>query len=246
MNKECEIIRDILPLYVDDACSGSSREIIEDHLKECPDCKAYLEQIRASEAEEDLKEEKTQVIKNQVRRFKRRSTAVGGVTSAMFMVPILICLVVNLISGRTLDWFYVVAASMLVAASLIVVPIMVPENKLFWTFCAFCPSLILLLAVCCLYTHGSWFLVAASAVLFGLSVVFMPFVIRARPLQKWVKGHNRALIVLALDFIMFGNMMNMISLNIKSVFLNAAVALLTIATIGLLAFGIFGNGRKQQ
>ena len=50
MNKECEIVRDILPLYVDEVCSDSSREIIDEHLKECPDCTAYLEQLRASEA----------------------------------------------------------------------------------------------------------------------------------------------------------------------------------------------------
>ena len=246
MNKQCEIIRDILPLYVDSACSESSREIVDDHLKECPDCAAYLEQIRASEAESDLKDEKALVIKNQARRFKRRSAAVGSVISGLFMIPILVCLIVNLTTGRTLDWFFVVLAGMLVAASLIVVPLMVPENKLFWTFCAFCPSLIVLLAVSCLYTRGSWFLIAASAVLFGLSVVFMPFVIRAKPLQKWVEGRNRGLIVLVLDFILFGNMMNMISLNIKSVFLNAAMALLTIAAIGLLAYGIVENRRKAQ
>ena len=134
MKKECEIIRDILPLYVDDACSASSREIVDEHLKDCPDCAAYLEQIRDSEVEGELKEERALVIKNQARRFKRRSAAAGSVVSALFMIPILVCLIVNLTSGRTLDWFYVVAAGMLVAASLTVVPIMMPESKLFWTF----------------------------------------------------------------------------------------------------------------
>ena len=42
MKKECEIVRDILPLYVDGVCSDASREIIVDHLKECPDCKEEL------------------------------------------------------------------------------------------------------------------------------------------------------------------------------------------------------------
>lgn len=246
MKKECEIVRDLLPLFVDDACSDSSREIVEAHLMECPDCLAYLDEIRASEAENSLKEERTQVIQNQARRFKRRSAAAGSVTSAVFMVPILVCLVVNLTLGRTLDWFYVVAASLLVLASVTVVPVMAPRDKLFWTFCAFSASLIVLLAVCCLYSRGTWFFVAASATLFGLSVVFLPFVIRARPLRKWVEGHNRALIVLAVDFILFGNMMNMISLNVKSFFITAVMALLTIAAIGLLALGIIGKGRNEQ
>ena len=246
MKMECEIIRDLLPLYVDDACSGSSREIIEDHLTECADCAAYLKQIRASEAEADLRAERELVIRGQAKRFKRRSAAVGSATSAVFMVPILVFLVMNAITGRTLSWLSVVAAGMLVAASLTVVPIAAPESKLFWTFCAFCASLIVLLAVCCLYTHGTWFFIAASASLFGLSAVFLPFVIKAKPLKRWVDGRNKTLIVLAVDFILFGNMMNMISLNIKSFFLTAVTALLTIAAIGVLAVEIIQRGRAAN
>ena len=37
MNKNCEVIRDLLPLYADDVCSGRSRELIEEHLQECPE-----------------------------------------------------------------------------------------------------------------------------------------------------------------------------------------------------------------
>ena len=238
MNKECEIVRDILPLYADHVCSDTSREIIDEHLKTCPDCAAYLEQIRASEAEGVLRQERALVIKNQARRFKRRSAAVGSVISALFMVPILICLIVNLTSGRTLDWFFVVAAGMLVAASLIVVPIVVPENKLFWTLCAFCVSLVILLAVCALYTHGNWFFVAASASIFGLAVVFLPFAIKAKPLRPWVEGHNKALLVLAVDCILFGNMMNVISWHQKGFGFTMLVALLIIAALGLLVTNV--------
>ena len=238
MNRECEIVRDILPLYADDVCSATSREIIDEHLKTCPDCAAYLEQIRASEAEGELRQERALVIKNQARRFKRRSAAVGSVISALFMVPILICLIVNLTSGRTLDWFFVVAAGMLVAASLIVVPIVVPENKLFWTLCAFCGSLVILLAVCALYTRGDWFFVAASASIFGLAVIFLPFAIKAKPLRPWVEGRNKALLVLAVDCILFGNMMNVISWHQKGFGFTMLVALLIIAALGLLVTNV--------
>jgi predicted anti-sigma-YlaC factor YlaD len=216
MNKECEIVRDILPLYVDDVCSPSSREIIEGHLKTCPDCAAYLEDIRASEAESALKDEKSLVIRDQARRFKRRSAAAGSVISALFMVPILICLIVNLTSGRTLDWFYIVVAAMLVVASLTVVPVMVPENKLFWTLCAFTASTELLLGVICLVTRGTWFGVAGSAVLFGLAVCFLPWAIRAKPLRKWIGNRSKVLIVICADALLFLNMMTMIMLHAGS------------------------------
>lgn len=246
MNKECEIVRDILPLYVDDVCSASSREIIDEHLKTCPDCAAYLEDIRASEAESELRSEKSMVIQNQARRFKRRSAATGSVISALFMIPILICLIVNLTSGRTLDWFYIVVAAMLVVASVTVVPIMVPDSKLFWTLCAFCGSLVILLAVCALYTRGDWFFVAASASIFGLAVFFLPFAIKAKPLRPWVEGRNKALLVLAVDFILFGNMMNVISMHQKGMGFTMLISLLVIAALGLLVANVILKDRAKK
>ena len=120
MNKECEVIRDLLPLYADDVCSERSRELIEEHLHNCPECSAVLEKLRKNEIENNLKEEKDQVIEYQAKRFKRRSTTVGSVVSGLFMVPILICLIVNLASGHGLDWFFVVLAALGVTASLTV------------------------------------------------------------------------------------------------------------------------------
>ena len=45
MNTECSVIRDLLPLYADDVCSDASRELIEKHLPECPECAAELEKL---------------------------------------------------------------------------------------------------------------------------------------------------------------------------------------------------------
>ena len=235
MSKQCDIIRDLLPLYADEVLSDASREIVDAHLAECADCADYLKQIRASEVENELKDEKALVIQHQARRFKRRSAAVGSLIAAIFMIPILISLIVNLSSGRALDWFFIVAAGMLVTASLVVVPLMAPESKGFWTLCAFYVSLVILLAVCALYTRGGWFPVAASASLFGLAVVFLPFAIKAKPIQKWVEGRNKALLVIALDVILFANMMNMISLHSKSIISTLGMVGLCIAGIGLLA-----------
>ncbi len=229
MNKDCEVIRDLLPLYADDVCSGRSRELIEEHLQECPDCSAILEKLRTHEIETDLREEKEQVIEYQAKRFRRRSATVGSVIAGLFMIPVVVCLIVNLASGAALGWFFVVLAGLAVAASLIIVPLMMPENRLFWTFCAFTLSLLLLLAVCCFYTRGHWFFTAASAVLFGFSVIFLPFVIRAKPVREQIGSFNRTLLVLSVDVILFANMMNMISLWTKSIFTTILILLLCAA-----------------
>ena len=93
---------------------------------------------------------------------------------------------------------------MAVAASLIVVPIMAPKgDKAFWTFCAFTASLMILLFVTSLVSGRNWFWLVSSAVLFGLSVCFLPFVIRARQVQKWVGKCNKLLLVLGVDAALF-------------------------------------------
>lgn len=245
MNKNCEVIRDLLPLYADDVCSGRSRELIEEHLQECPDCSAMLEKLRTHKIETDLQEEKEQVIEYQAKRFRRRSATVGSVVSGLFMIPVVVCLIVNLASGSPLGWFFIVLAGLAVAASLVIVPLMMPENKLFWTFCAFTMSLLLLLAVTCFYSHGNWFFTAASAVLFGLSVCFLPFLIRAKPVREMIGGFSRPLLVLAVDVILFANMMNMISLWTKSIFTTALI-LLGCAAGGWLLYAAVTEKRGEE
>ncbi|WP_027399592.1 zf-HC2 domain-containing protein [Anaerovorax odorimutans] len=42
MKIDCDIIKDLLPLYVDGVCSQKSKEMIEKHINECPLCKEEL------------------------------------------------------------------------------------------------------------------------------------------------------------------------------------------------------------
>ena len=46
MKHNCEVVRDLLPLYHDDVCSEKSREMVEEHLQECGACKKELEKIK--------------------------------------------------------------------------------------------------------------------------------------------------------------------------------------------------------
>jgi len=228
MKTECDVIRDLLPLYADEVCSDGSRRMIEEHLPECPDCSAMLEKLRQQEIETGLREEKDQVIEYQSKRFKRRSTTVGSVISGVFMVPILVCMIVNMTSGGGMGWFWIMMGGMAVAASVILVPLMAPRDKLFWTFCAFCGSVVALLAVCSFEGGGNWFFVSASGFLFGMSVLFLPFVLRARPMKALIGDFSRPLIVIAVDVILFANLMNMVTLFSKNIFSTALMALLCV------------------
>ena len=43
---KCEIIKDLLPSYVDELTSAESNEEIEAHLEYCSECQEYLREIR--------------------------------------------------------------------------------------------------------------------------------------------------------------------------------------------------------
>lgn len=45
----CDIIRDLLPLYADDVCSQASKEIVESHLETCAGCREELRGMRCGE-----------------------------------------------------------------------------------------------------------------------------------------------------------------------------------------------------
>ena len=47
MKVTCEIIEDLLPLYVDNVCSAQSRQAVEQHLQECERCRTVFESTQA-------------------------------------------------------------------------------------------------------------------------------------------------------------------------------------------------------
>ncbi len=215
METNCNVIRDLLPLYADQICSEESRELVDGHLAQCRDCSSLLGQMRSVEIETGLRSETEDVLRRQAGFFKRRSALVGAVIAGIFMIPVLVCLIVNLACGAALDWFFIVLASLVTAASLIVVPLMMPENKLPWTMGTFTASLLLLLGVICIYTQGTWFFVVASSVLFGFSLSLLPVAVCTRPLVT-VLGRHKGLTVMTAATVFFGLMMLSIGLYVKS------------------------------
>ena len=97
MNKDCEIIQDLMPLVIDGVCSDKSREAVEEHVKECPACAGIYgdlkkELIREKTPEKKEKKEVDRSLmallkKKKVRRFLKPfllgmlivALAVGGV-----------------------------------------------------------------------------------------------------------------------------------------------------------------------
>lgn len=235
------MISDLLPLYKDGICSDASRKIIEEHLAECPACGKMLNDMNDNTIDEKIVKEKNEVIDKQAKFFKRKSALAGSIVGGIFCVPILVCLIVDLATGSGLSWFFIVLAAMLIPASLFVVPLMVRKNRMFNTMTSFTASVIVLLAVLSIYTRGSWFFVAASATLFGLTVCFAPFIAYRKPVTEYLRN-SKGLTIMGAYTATFVLMMICIGLftGPKAFF---PLAFSIAAPLAAMAWGIFASVR---
>ncbi len=46
MKIPCELVQDMIPLYIDEGCSETSKELLEEHLKECEDCGTVYQNMK--------------------------------------------------------------------------------------------------------------------------------------------------------------------------------------------------------
>ena len=42
----CDIVKDLIPLYIDGCCSEESSKIVEEHIRDCGDCKKLLDDMK--------------------------------------------------------------------------------------------------------------------------------------------------------------------------------------------------------
>ena len=210
MKNVCDIVQDILPLYVDDVCSDSSKSFVEEHLAECAKCSETMNSLKRNAIESNLIDEKENVLKHHFRAAKRKTFTVGVITAGVLMIPVIVCLIVNLATGHALNWFFIVLTSLLITASLTVVPLVFESKKLLWTTGSFLGSLLLLLATCCIYTGGRWFFMAAISVLLGTSTLILPIIAKKYFCDNSFWKRNKGLLVFTSDTIL------LYSLNINN------------------------------
>jgi len=58
--KECNIVKDLLPSFIDDVLTEDSKEFVEEHLKRCSNCQNILQEIK-KELNQEQKYEKTKI-----------------------------------------------------------------------------------------------------------------------------------------------------------------------------------------
>ena len=77
MKIDCNVIKDLMPLYIDDYCSEESKQLIDEHLKKCENCKTTFIHMTSPLPDEDQiimessEIQDTKVIKKGIKKFRR-------------------------------------------------------------------------------------------------------------------------------------------------------------------------------
>ncbi len=89
MNRfDCEIIKDLLPLYADNVCSEKSVKIVEEHLAECSECSEELRKIKECPIVPEVDEDLEKAVKNAGKRIKKgkKKTIIETIALVLILV----------------------------------------------------------------------------------------------------------------------------------------------------------------
>lgn len=89
MEKMCKIVQDILPTYIEKMTSEETNTFIEEHLKECENCRKNLEEMNSELEKENLKN--TEVVK-EIKKYKRKICTIKSIIVILILI-ILVCLI---------------------------------------------------------------------------------------------------------------------------------------------------------
>ena len=89
ITNKCEIVEDLLPLYVDDICSEESRNLVEEHIEHCDECKKQLEYMKENIVIPQNVD--TKILKKIKRRNRMEKIIIAVVCS------IALCFIMNLV-----------------------------------------------------------------------------------------------------------------------------------------------------
>lgn len=116
MNKkdECILVKELLPIYCDDAVGEEGKELIEKHLQECEDCSTYkneLEQMKAEEEEnqdnlETIKTEQATEVSKKLRRHKKKMDIISTAAIILIWIGFMCCFQVVEVSGTSMQPTY--------------------------------------------------------------------------------------------------------------------------------------------
>ena len=89
MNKDCEIVRDMIPLYIDDVCSNGTKELVKKHLENCNECQEIFKTMRKNEKNENSNEkESLKSFNNKIKKNKIKAIVISLIVFVIVIILI--------------------------------------------------------------------------------------------------------------------------------------------------------------
>lgn len=102
MDKNCKLVKDLLPSYIDNVTSKETKEFVEEHLKDCKDCKKHFDEMNSELDKEKVKDIET--VK-EIKKYKRK------IFTLKFLVVAAIIIIVGTVIGNLGYKYYIVKNS---------------------------------------------------------------------------------------------------------------------------------------
>lgn len=85
MKLDCDVIRDLLPLYCEDIASEKSRQLVEEHCAECVECSNMLKDMREGEI---VIEDNGSGLRNFMKEYKNKFNTLLSVFCYMLLITV--------------------------------------------------------------------------------------------------------------------------------------------------------------
>lgn len=94
MTYPCGIIRDLLPLYIDEVCNEESKQAVEIHLSECEKCRSYYETMKSTDGFVEKQNDNSKDIKmaNSLKNIKNtilKKRIIASLVSVVVVIGII-------------------------------------------------------------------------------------------------------------------------------------------------------------
>mgnify|MGYP003369789593 CR=1 FL=1 len=228
----CDVVQDLLPLYVDGVCSADSRQLVDAHLAECDDCRRVLADLQESETEVAFHADAKAVIRAHNKHQSKTALALGVLISVFLTGVMGVMLYVTLKGWSDWQTTITVGASLLFLAGLTAVPLLASSKRL--TKAIVFSTLALVLVILCEEAFfgeesGLETLQIITATIFAISLFAFPVVVRQAHLPEPL-CHHKLVITMLWDSIWFVLMMLFLAIDVPQ-----EMGFVTVATLSLVA-----------
>lgn len=228
----CDVVQDLLPLYVDGVCSADSRQLVEAHLAECDDCRRVLADLQESETEAAFHADAKAVIRAHNKHQSKTALALGVLISVFLTGVMWVMLYVTLKGWSDWQTTITVGASLLFLAGLTAVPLLASSKRL--TKAIVFSTLALVLVILCEEAFfgeesGLETLQIITATIFAISLFAFPVVVRQAHLSEPL-CHHKLVITMLWDSIWFVLMMLFLAIDVPQ-----EMGFVMVATLSLVA-----------